>query len=167
MKLIPLLFTFGSVLAQYTIPSGYTNTFQVHSQFAAPGATASQAQTVLQFTFGTAGQTSTATLTPPTDTSFTAVSFTLQITGSGLQFDRLIHITLTTNGTGNGKYVEVWRSSTFEPTSTGVYSTFTKDMTGFISFLKTPQTLYVNMDNYVDSTYTGNFAVQVCVASTT
>lgn len=159
MRFTPLLLLFSSVLAQYTIPSGYTNTFQLHSQFAAPGETNSQTQTVLQYTFGTNGQTSSATLTPPADTSFTAVSFTLQNTAKGTQFDRLIHISLTTNGAGN--YVEVWRSSTFEPTSNGVYSTYTKDMTGFISLLKSSQVLSMNMDNYVDSTYTGQFAVQV------
>lgn len=50
---------------------------------------------------------------------------------------------------------EVWRTSTAEPTTNGIEWTYVKDMTEFMYFWNSPQTLIFDLGNLVDSTYTG------------
>ncbi|KAG0652101.1 PNGase A large chain [Hyphodiscus hymeniophilus] len=52
---------------------------------------------------------------------------------------------------------EVWRTSTAEPTTDGIVWTYVKDMTEFMYFWESPQTLIFDLGNLIDSTYTGIF----------
>lgn len=86
--------------------------------------------------------------TPPA-CSFNAVTVNLTVTSAGRQFDRLALMYL-----GD---IEVFRTSTAEPTATGIVWTYTKDMSAYLSLWKRPQTLIFDLGNLVDSTYTGSF----------
>ncbi|KAI1822729.1 peptide N-acetyl-beta-D-glucosaminyl asparaginase amidase A-domain-containing protein [Xylaria intraflava] len=50
---------------------------------------------------------------------------------------------------------EVWRTSTAEPNPTGIRWEWLKDMTAFLSLWREPQTIIFDLENNVDSTYTG------------
>lgn len=69
------------------------------------------------------------------------------VTVKGRQFDRLALMYF--NDT------EVWRTSTAEPTQSGVRWEYVKDMTEFMYFWKSPQKLIFDLGNLVDATYTG------------
>ncbi|KAJ7442173.1 peptide N-acetyl-beta-D-glucosaminyl asparaginase amidase A-domain-containing protein [Mycena galericulata] len=84
--------------------------------------------------------------TPPS-CEFNSVVITFTATVAGRQYDRLSMMYLTDT--------EVWRMSTAEPTKDGIVWTYVKDMTAYLSLWKQPQTLVFELDNIVDSTYTG------------
>lgn len=69
------------------------------------------------------------------------------VTVKGRQFDRLALMYFGDT--------EVWRTSTAEPTTNGIVWTYVKDMTEFMYFWESPQTLIFDLGNLVDSTYTG------------
>lgn len=50
---------------------------------------------------------------------------------------------------------EVWRTSTAEPTASGIRWVWLKDMTPFVSLWKKPQTLIFDLENIVNGNYTG------------
>ena len=68
-------------------------------------------------------------------------------TSKGRQFDRLALMYF--NDT------EVWRTSTAEPTASGIRWEYIKDMTEFMYFWNSPQKLIFDLGNLIDSTYTG------------
>ena len=86
--------------------------------------------------------------TPPS-CPFNAVTINLTVTSTGRQFDRLALMYL-----GD---IEVFRTSTAEPTATGIVWTYTKDMSAYLSVWKQSQTLIFDLGNLIDSTYTGSF----------
>lgn len=86
--------------------------------------------------------------TPPS-CSFNAITINLTVTSSGRQFDRLALMYL-----GD---IEVFRTSTAEPTAAGIIWTYTKDMSAYLSLWKKPQTLIFDLGNLVNSIYTGSF----------
>ena len=69
------------------------------------------------------------------------------VTSRGRQFDRLALMYLGDT--------EVWRTSTAEPTATGIVWTYLKDMTPYLYFWNTPQKIIFDLGNIVDDTYTG------------
>lgn len=73
------------------------------------------------------------------------MNFTVAV--KGRQFDRLALMYLGDT--------EVWRTSTAEPTTAGIEYTYIKDMTEYLYFWNSPQTLIFDLGNIVDSTYTG------------
>ncbi|KAI5848748.1 peptide N-acetyl-beta-D-glucosaminyl asparaginase amidase A-domain-containing protein [Morchella snyderi] len=86
--------------------------------------------------------------TPP-KCRWTHVLFNLTMTSKGRQFDRLAMLFL-----GD---VEVFRTSTAEPTQDGIIFNYMKDMTAYTTLLSQPQKLIFDLGNLVDSTYTGTF----------
>jgi hypothetical protein len=54
--------------------------------------------------------------------------------------------------------VLVWRTSTPEPTETGIIWTYTKDVTRYIPLFDKPGTFILELDNIVTSTDTGQYA---------
>ena len=86
---------------------------------------------------------------PPTDCDFNRVTFNLTVTSAGRQFDRLALVYF-----GN---TEIWRTSTAEPTATGIVWTYIKDMSHLLALFRQPQTLIFDLGNLVDSTYTAPF----------
>lgn len=82
-----------------------------------------------------------------TPCDFNRVTMNLTVTSAGRQFDRLALMYL-----GD---IEVFRTSTAEPTQTGITWTYIKDMTAYISLFKTPQKVIFDLGNIIDDTYTG------------
>ncbi|KAI1171914.1 peptide N-acetyl-beta-D-glucosaminyl asparaginase amidase A-domain-containing protein [Nemania sp. FL0916] len=84
--------------------------------------------------------------TPPKcDFDHVVINFTTLV--KGRQYDR--------TGVMYLGDTEVWRTSTAEPTSYGIRWEWLKDMTAFNSLWKKPQTVIFDLENIVDSTYTG------------
>ena len=71
----------------------------------------------------------------------------------GRQFDRLGWITM------GG--VEVFKTSTPEPSPAGIHWSVEKDVTGYTALLRAPQPVNMYLGNTVDSTYTGILAITV------
>ncbi|PVG04457.1 hypothetical protein CPB86DRAFT_748030 [Serendipita vermifera] len=97
--------------------------------------------------------------TPPTDCgpvgSWAGISLNWTATSNGTQYDRLAGVTL-----GN---VEIWRTSTSEPTVKGIIWTALKDVTKYIPLFSKPNTLIVDLNNVLDpsSGLTGEFDVHL------
>jgi hypothetical protein len=72
---------------------------------------------------------------------------------AGRQFDRLGWITV------GG--VEVFKTSTPEPSPAGIRWSVEKDVTGYAALLRAPQTVNMFLGNIVDDTYTGVLAITV------
>jgi len=86
--------------------------------------------------------------TPP-QCKFNRVTMNFTVTSKGRQFDRLALMYF--NDT------EVWRTSTAEPTANGIRWEYIKDMTEYMYFWNSPQTLIFDLGNLIDNTYTGAF----------
>lgn len=69
------------------------------------------------------------------------------VTSEGRQFDRLALMYLGDT--------EIFRTSTAEPTVNGIEWTYIKDMSEYLYFWNSPQTIIFDLGNLVDSTYTG------------
>ncbi|KAJ5051584.1 uncharacterized protein L3040_001360 [Drepanopeziza brunnea f. sp. 'multigermtubi'] len=86
--------------------------------------------------------------TPP-ECKFNRVTMNFTVTSRGRQFDR---IALMYFGD-----TEVWRTSTAEPSATGIRWEYIKDMSHYLYFWNSPQTLIFDLGNLIDSTYTAPF----------
>ncbi|KAG9198615.1 hypothetical protein G6514_009791 [Epicoccum nigrum] len=86
--------------------------------------------------------------TPP-ECDFNSVIIEWTVTVAGRQFDRLAEMYL-----GD---IEVWRTSTAEPTASGIIFRYQKDLSMYLSLWKSPQDIIFSLDNVYDSTYTGAF----------
>lgn len=84
--------------------------------------------------------------TPP-DCDFDRVVINFTTLVAGRQYDR--------TGVMYLGDTEVWRTSTAEPTPTGIRWVWLKDMTPFVSLWKKPQTLIFDLENIVNEQYTG------------
>ncbi|RDW57425.1 uncharacterized protein DSM5745_11509 [Aspergillus mulundensis] len=92
-------------------------------------------------------------MSPFDDCYFDTVWINLTATSRGRQFDRLAHMWL-----GD---VEVFRTSTAEPTANGIIWTYVKDMSHYNVLWKKPQKIIFDLGNLIDDTYTGSFNVTV------
>ncbi|KAG6890692.1 hypothetical protein C0995_005065 [Termitomyces sp. Mi166 len=95
------------------------------------------------FSFGSA---EVVQLTPPTDCgspgSWAAVTLNFTVTSNGTQFDRL--------GIFTFQNVEIWRTSTPEPTQgDGIIWTYVKDVTRYIPLFAKPGTFILQLDNLI------------------
>lgn len=75
----------------------------------------------------------------------------LTVTSRGRQFDRLASMFL-----GD---VEVFRTSTAEPTTDGIIWTYIKDMSQYNALWQESQKIIFDLGNLIDDTYTGSFNV--------
>jgi len=53
--------------------------------------------------------------------------------------------------------IEVWRTSTAEPTSSGIIWTYIKDMSAYSVLFRSPHKLIFDLGNLIDDTYTGSW----------
>ncbi|KAJ7172471.1 peptide N-acetyl-beta-D-glucosaminyl asparaginase amidase A-domain-containing protein [Mycena filopes] len=94
---------------------------------------------------------------PPTDCGppgeWAAVTLNLEVTSNGTQYDRLAVFTF--------QNVEIWRSSTPEPTATGIIWTYVKDATRYIPLFGKPGTFILELDNVVQPGLTGIYSTTV------
>ncbi|KAI9760316.1 MAG: hypothetical protein M4579_001720 [Chaenotheca gracillima] len=106
-------------------------------------------QVLMQYSFANSyGKPFIASYTPPS-CAFNRVTINFTVTSQGRQFDRL--------GLMYFGDIEVFRTSTAEPTANGIQWSYIKDMSNYLSLFKTPQKLIFDLGNLVDSTYTAPF----------
>ncbi|KAH9223501.1 peptide N-acetyl-beta-D-glucosaminyl asparaginase amidase A-domain-containing protein [Leptodontidium sp. 2 PMI_412] len=86
--------------------------------------------------------------TPP-KCKFNRVTMNFTVTSRGRQFDRLALMYFGDT--------EVWRTSTAEPTANGIRWEYIKDMSEYLYFWNSPQTIIFDLGNLIDDTYTGPF----------
>lgn len=77
----------------------------------------------------------------------------MTVTSAGINYDRLSLLYF-----GD---IEMWRHTTAMPVRTGIYYTFSKDMTAYTPLLRTQQKVILQLDNIYDSVFTGNFNVTI------
>ncbi|KAF2490870.1 hypothetical protein BU16DRAFT_469035 [Lophium mytilinum] len=85
----------------------------------------------------------------PPSCDFNRVTFNFTVVSAGRQFDRL--------GLMYFNDTEVFRTSTAEPTATGIEWTYIKDMTNFLVLFKEPQKIIFDLGNLVNEIYTASF----------
>ncbi|RPD66354.1 hypothetical protein L226DRAFT_478924 [Lentinus tigrinus ALCF2SS1-7] len=111
---------------------------------------------ILQRTFGNSfGAAEVVQFEPPTDCgpvgSWTGISLNFTVTSNGTQFDRL--------GIFTFQNVEIWRTSTPEPTrGDGIIWTYLKDATRFIPLFAKPGTFILQLDNLLETGLDGQYA---------
>lgn len=106
-------------------------------------------QTLMEHTFARSyGQPFVAEYQPP-DCAFNRVTINLTVTSAGRQFDRLAVMFL-----GD---VEVFRTSTAEPTKGGIVWSHVKDMSSYLALWKTPQKIIFDLGNLIDDKYTASW----------
>ncbi|KAI0030816.1 peptide N-acetyl-beta-D-glucosaminyl asparaginase amidase A-domain-containing protein [Vararia minispora EC-137] len=92
---------------------------------------------------------------PPTDCgepgSWAGISLNFTVTSNGTQFDRL--------GIFTFQNVEIWRTSTPEPTSgDGIIWQYLKDVTRFLPLFAKPGTFILQLDNLIQTGLNGEYA---------
>ncbi|PYH40542.1 uncharacterized protein BP01DRAFT_308105 [Aspergillus saccharolyticus JOP 1030-1] len=85
----------------------------------------------------------------PPPCTFDTVRINLTVTSMGRQYDRLAILYL-----GD---VEIWRTSTAEPTSNGIAWTYVKDMSQFNALWKEKQKIIFDLGNIITDVYTGYY----------
>ncbi|WFD28679.1 hypothetical protein MNAN1_003692 [Malassezia nana] len=105
--------------------------------------------TLMEHTFGNSNDKPFSTHYVPPDCNFNRVVIHFNSTVKGRQYDRLGIMYLGST--------EVWRTSTAEPTESGVHFAYDKDLTAYMSLWKKNQTLLFDLPNFVDDTYTGEY----------
>ncbi|KAH7355602.1 peptide N-acetyl-beta-D-glucosaminyl asparaginase amidase A-domain-containing protein [Pyrenochaeta sp. MPI-SDFR-AT-0127] len=85
----------------------------------------------------------------PPNCVFNRVIFNLTVTSAGRQFDRLALMFFDD--------IEIFRTSTAEPTQYGIMWTYVKDMSSYLSLFQRPQKIIFDLGNLVDNTYTGSW----------
>ncbi|KAI5900391.1 uncharacterized protein SCHCODRAFT_02607781, partial [Schizophyllum commune H4-8] len=115
--------------------------------------------TVLQRDFANSyGDAEVVQLEPPTECgdpgSWSAVSLNLTVTSNGTQYDRL--------GIFTFQNVEIWRTSTPEPTrGDGIIWTYIKDVTQYIPLFAKPGTFILQLDNIIQDNLDGVYSTTV------
>jgi hypothetical protein len=130
--------------------AGPLDVIQLYKPVAAPESKKCYVQqTLMQHTFASSyGVPFVGKYTPP-DCAFNSVVIEWTVTVAGRQFDRLAEMYL-----GD---IEVWRTSTAEPTASGIIFRYQKDLSMYLSLWKSPQDIIFSLNNVYDSTYTGAF----------
>ncbi|KAH7914650.1 peptide N-acetyl-beta-D-glucosaminyl asparaginase amidase A-domain-containing protein [Hygrophoropsis aurantiaca] len=110
---------------------------------------------ILERTFGNSyGDPEIVQYTPPTDCgaagSWSAVTLNFTVTSNGAQYDRL--------GVFTFQNVEIWRTSTPEPTYDGIIWTYTKDVTRYTPLFAKPGTFILELDNELATGLNGQYA---------
>ncbi|KAF1933352.1 uncharacterized protein M421DRAFT_415690 [Didymella exigua CBS 183.55] len=131
-------------------PAGPLEVIQLYKPVSIPESTRCNVQqTLMQHTFASSyGVPYVGKYTPP-GCDFNSVIIEWTVTVAGRQFDRLAEMYL-----GD---IEVWRTSTAEPTASGIVFRYQKDLSMYLSLWKTPQDVIFSLNNVFDSTYTGAF----------
>ncbi|KAJ7464627.1 peptide N-acetyl-beta-D-glucosaminyl asparaginase amidase A-domain-containing protein [Mycena latifolia] len=92
--------------------------------------------------------------TPPTECgipgAWAAVTLNFTVTSNGTQFDRLAIFTF--------QNVEIWRSSTPEPTASGIIWTYIKDVTRYTPLFANPGTFILQLDNLIEDNLNGIYS---------
>lgn len=130
--------------------AGPLDVIQLYKPVAVPESTKCHVeQALMEHTFASSyGVPFVGKYTPP-NCDFNSVVIEWTVTVAGRQFDRLAEMYL-----GD---IEVWRTSTAEPTASGIIFRYQKDLSMYLSLWKSPQDIIFSLNNVYDSTYTGAF----------
>lgn len=101
------------------------------------------------------GQPYITTYTPPADLSATQVRIKLEVSSSGIQYDRLARLYIGGS--------EIWRTSTAEPTGGPMSYSHTKDVTKYLALFKSPQDIVFDMGNTVNEEITGAYWTRLTI----
>ncbi|SMR63876.1 unnamed protein product [Zymoseptoria tritici ST99CH_3D1] len=116
-----------------------------------PDSTSSCQEVLVDYSFAASyGRPYVGSYTPPA-CSFNRVTWNLTVVSAGKQFDRL--------GTVSLGDIELFRTSTAEPTPNGIEWHYLKDMTSFLPLFKEDQSLIFDLGNIIDDVYTAPFNV--------
>lgn len=129
-------------MCSLTIADGACLCFQLWKSFCGYEHSSPKALTFSQFVSATGSYTP-----PPCD--FNRVTMNLTVTSKGRQFDRLGLMYL-----GD---IEVFRTSTAEPTKDGIVWTYIKEMDQYNILWKSRQKIIFDLGNLVNDIYTGSF----------
>ncbi|KAF8514073.1 peptide N-acetyl-beta-D-glucosaminyl asparaginase amidase A-domain-containing protein [Gautieria morchelliformis] len=147
------------VLSPRTIPTPIVD-FQVAQPPPLPADAKQCTVQLLERTFGNSfGDPEIIQYTPPTDCgapgTWAGVSLNWTATSNGTQFDRLSSISFHN--------VEIWRTSTPEPSLNGIIWTFLKDVSRYVPLFAKPGPLILDLDNIVDPNLglTGEYDVRL------
>ncbi|RDB21369.1 Peptide-N4-(N-acetyl-beta-glucosaminyl)asparagine amidase A [Hypsizygus marmoreus] len=104
------------------------------------------------------GSAEVVELTPPTECgplgSWAAITLNLTVTSNGTQYDRLGHFTF--------QNVEIWRTSTPEPTrGDGIVWTYIKDVSQYMPLFAKPGTFIFQLDNLIQPGLDGVYSTVV------
>ncbi|KAF8921285.1 peptide N-acetyl-beta-D-glucosaminyl asparaginase amidase A-domain-containing protein [Mucidula mucida] len=107
------------------------------------------------FSFGMYELSTSIESRPPTDCgpvgSWSAITLNFTVTSNGTQFDRL--------GIFTFKNVEIWRTSTPEPTrGDGIIWTYIKDVTKYMPLFETTGTFILQLDNLIQTGLDGVYS---------
>ncbi|CCM04580.1 uncharacterized protein FIBRA_06761 [Fibroporia radiculosa] len=110
---------------------------------------------ILERTFGSSyGDPEIVQYTPPTDCgpvgSWAGITLNFTVTSNGTQYDRL--------GIFTFQNVEIWRTSTPEPTPDGIIWTYIKDATRYLPLFSKAGTFILELDNILEEGLTGQYA---------
>ncbi|KAI9727117.1 MAG: hypothetical protein M1828_007318 [Chrysothrix sp. TS-e1954] len=104
---------------------------------------------LMEYTFASSyGAPFVGQYTPPS-CDFNRVTLNFTVTSIGRQFDRLAVMYL-----GD---IEIWRTSTAEPTATGIVWTYIKDVSEFKTLFSQRQKVIFDLGNQVTDVYTASF----------
>ncbi|KAJ5625994.1 hypothetical protein N7510_002303 [Penicillium lagena] len=145
-------FLLGQVPLVFSSPSGLQEVFQVYQPvpFAPESNNGCDVEVVLMdHVFGASyGKPFVGNYNPP-KCNFDTVRINFTVESRGRQYDRLALMYL-------GDY-EVFRTSTAEPTSTGITWTYIKEMSQYNSLWQSPQKLIFDLGNLITDVYTGYY----------
>ncbi|KIP09482.1 hypothetical protein PHLGIDRAFT_116276 [Phlebiopsis gigantea 11061_1 CR5-6] len=150
LSLVPALLFAGCVGAQPLVD------FQVAQPPPLPQDAEQCTVQILQRTFGFSfGDPEIVNFTPPTDCgpigSWAGISLNFTVTSNGTQFDRL--------GIFTFQNVEIWRTSTPEPTTgDGIIWTYLKDVTRFLPLFSKAGSFILQLDNLIETGLDGEYA---------
>ncbi|KAL6305342.1 peptide N-acetyl-beta-D-glucosaminyl asparaginase amidase A-domain-containing protein [Sparassis latifolia] len=110
---------------------------------------------IVQRTFGNSyGDPEIVEYTPPADCgavgSWAGITLNFTVTSNGTQYDRL--------GIFTFQNVEIWRTSTPEPTTDGIIWTYVKDVTRYTPLFAKPGTFILELDNLLETGLNGQYA---------
>lgn len=122
-------------------------------------------QLVLDHTFANSwGKPAKATFSAPKDVPFNKAVLKLEVTVSGVQYDRLAHVFIND--------IPVWRTSTSEPGNKTVHSCARKDVTNYLSLFSSADggdgesgstEIVLKLDNLVNKRLTGAISTKLSV----
>ncbi|EJD43826.1 hypothetical protein AURDEDRAFT_167205 [Auricularia subglabra TFB-10046 SS5] len=139
---------------------------QVHAPTVVPARGSSCTVTLLRHEFGVGSYNAPAVVRyqPPQDApcgpvgKWAAVTMNLTVYAIGTQYDRLTEIYLG--------HVEIWRSSSAEPTKTGTIWTTIKDVTHYTALFAKPNDLMMDFSNIIDESILLDAPFEVTISAT-
>lgn len=159
MRILPLLFlTAGSLASPIPSTTQDTETTQVDRQLTGSLLDLGDPVTEValgEYTFSNSWGAPYVTTYSPPAANFTHVRIKLEVSSSGIQYDRLARLYI-----GGA---EVWRSSTAEPTGGDMSYSFTKDVTTYLQLFKSDQNVVFDLGNTVNSQFTGAYWTRLTV----